>query len=232
MNYKISPISENALTIEFGHEISVELNEKVIQLADFIEKNKFAGLIELVPAYSSLTVFYDLIIVRKNYQDFPNAFSAVRVWAEKALKNLPRVKKTKPRLIKIEVNYSEEMAPDLEFVATRAKLTKDEVIKIHTGQTYRVFMIGFLPAFAYLGEVDERIATPRHETPRTKVKKGSVGIAGKQTGIYPLESPGGWQIIGHTQVEMFQPEGGEISLLKTGDLVEFYDLNKNLKSKI
>jgi inhibitor of KinA len=232
VSYKIFSISENALTIDFGNRISLELNEKVIQLADFIEENKFAGLVELVPAYSSLTVFYDLMTVRKDFSGFPNAFLAVQNLVEKSLKNLSKVKKNEPRLVKIPVNYSDEFAPDLEFVANRAGLSKDEVVKIHHSAIYRVFMIGFLPAFAYLGEVDERIATPRRQTPRTKIAKGSVGIAGKQTGIYPLESPGGWQIIGKTDLEMFQPENDEISLLKTGDLVNFYDINSNRKSHI
>lgn len=224
MNYKISPLSENALTIDFGNEISVELNEKVIQLAEFIEKHRFAGFIELVPAYSSLTVFYDLITVRKNPNIFPSAFSAVKELVENALNHLQKAEKREPRRIKIPVNYTQEFALDLEFVANKARLTKDEVINLHTSKTYRVFMIGFLPAFAYLGEVDERIATPRRQSPRTRVEKGSVGIAGKQTGIYPLESPGGWQIIGKTNLEMFQPERENISLLKTGDLVQFYDV--------
>lgn len=219
------PLCENAATIDFGNEISVELNEKVIRLADFIEKNRFRGFVELVPAYSSLTVFYDLIEVRKKYDDFPDSFSFVKNFIEKALKNVGNVEKTEPRLIKIPVDYSREFAIDLEFVACNAKLSEAEVIEIHTAQTYRVFMIGFLPAFAYLGEVDSRIAAPRKQTPRTKIQKGSVGIAGKQSGIYPLESPGGWQIIGKTGLEMFQPENTEFSLLKTGDSVQFYDVN-------
>lgn len=218
-------MSENALTIDFGNEISVELNEKVIELAEIIEKKNFIGFIEAVPAYSSLTIFFDLMTVRKTFAEFPNAFSAVKNQIENAVKNLSKSKKKKPRLVKIPVNYSAEFAPDLEFVARSTNLTKEEVIKIHTGKIYRVFMVGFLPAFAYMGEVDERIATPRKQTPRTRIEKGSVGIAGRQTGIYPLESPGGWQIIGKTDLEMFQPKSKEISLLKTGDLVQFYDLN-------
>lgn len=225
MSYKIFPLCENAATIDFGNEISVELNENVIRLADFIAKNPFRGFIELVPAYASLTVFYDLIEVRKNYRDFPDSFSFVKIFIENALRNSGKSRKSEPRLIKIPVDYSEEFAPDLEFVADFAKLSVEEIIKIHTAQTYRVFMIGFLPAFAYMGEVDARIAAPRKRTPRLKIEKGSVGIAGKQTGIYPLESPGGWQIIGKTDLEMFQTENNEISLLKTGDSVQFYNVN-------
>lgn len=232
MNYKISPLSENAVTIDFGNIISVELNEKVIELAEIIEKNNFLGYIETVPAYSSITIFFDLITVKKNCGEFTNAFSYVELFLEKLLKSLPKSRFSLNRLIQIPVNYSADFSPDLEFVANNASLSKEEVIKIHTSKIYQVFMIGFLPAFAYLGEIDERIATPRKQTPRTKIRKGSVGIAGKQTGIYPLESPGGWQIIGKTDLEMFQPNSKEISLLKTGDFVEFYNVNVNLKSKI
>ncbi|MEK7723620.1 MAG: 5-oxoprolinase subunit PxpB [Acidobacteriota bacterium] len=226
MQYKIFSLSENALTIDFGNEISVDFNEKVIQLDEIIKKNNFAGFIETVPAYSSLTIFFDLIAVRKSFSQFPNALSAVKNHIEISLQNLKQSKKNKARLIKIPVDYSAEFAPDLEFVAINANISTKEVIKIHTSQTYRVFMIGFLPAFAYMGEIDERIAAPRKETPRTNIAKGSVGIAGKQTGIYPLESPGGWQIIGKTDLEIFQPKSKEISLLKTGDLVKFYDINQ------
>lgn len=225
MRYRIFPISEKAVTIDFGNEISVELNEKVIQLAEAIEKNNFIGFIELVPAYSSLTIFYNLFTVKKNYSQFETAFAFVESFLKTSLKSLQTVDFDNPTPIKIPVDYSDEFALDLDFVAQNANLTKAEVIKIHTLQVYRVFMVGFLPAFAYMGEVDERIATPRKTNPRTKIEKGSVGIAGKQTGIYPLESPGGWQIIGKTNLELFRPESSEISFLKTGDYVQFYDIN-------
>lgn len=229
MNYKIFPLSENAVTIEFGNEISVEMNEKVISLAEVFKKNSFKGFIETVPAYSSLTVFFDLNKVRKNHQTHPTAFDFVKSFLEKSVKSLYSVTLEIQKPIRIPVDYSEQFAPDLEIVAENANLTKEEVIKIHTNKIYRVFMIGFLPAFAYMGEVDERIAAPRKQTPRTKVEKGSVGIAGKQTGIYPFDSPGGWQIIGKTNLEMFQPHSDQISLLKTGDLVSFYDINPTSK---
>lgn len=226
MNFRIFPLSENAVTIDFGNRISTEINEKVIQLADLIEKNKFDGFIEIVPAYSSLTIFFDVSLVRRNCTKFPNAFSFVKNLIESGLKKVEKLKIKSRKPIKIPVDYSLEFAPDLEFVAQYANLSQEEVVKIHTSKIYRVFMIGFLPAFAYMGEVDERIAAPRRENPRTKIEKGSVGIAGKQTGIYPLESPGGWQIIGKTGLDLFIPNKEEISLLKTGDLVEFYDINK------
>lgn len=212
------------MTIDFGNLISVELNTKVIELAKFIEQNRFKGFIETVPAYSSLTIFFDLLTVNKNYNDFPTALSFIKDYLEKCLNSLLKTTFNVNVIKQIAVDYREKFAPDLQFVADNANLSKNEVIKIHTSQLYRVFMIGFLPAFAYMGMVDERIATPRRETPRTKIEKGSVGIAGQQTGIYPLESPGGWQIIGKTELELFQPKNKEISYLKTGDLVEFYNI--------
>ena len=125
------------------------------------------------------------------------------------------------RMVKIPVHFDAESSLDLNFVAEHSGVTPTEVIEIFTSQTYRVFMLGFLPGFTYMGEVDKRIATSRKETPRTLVPKGSVGIAGKQTGIYSLESPGGWQIIGRTDVEMFTPDTKPPSLLRPGDDVRF-----------
>jgi inhibitor of KinA len=227
VNYKIFPVGENALTIDFGNIISAELNDLVLSLADYINKNLFPGFIETVPAYSSLTVFYDLIQVRLNYPNFSTAYSAVENYVELALENLEKNSKFESRVIEIPVCYDgEEFAPDLRFVAENAQLTTQEVIKIHTSKTYRVYMLGFLPAFAYMGEVNERIAAPRRQTPRTKIAAGSVGIAGKQTGIYPLESPGGWQIIGATPLKMFQPLENKVSYLQTGDSVSFYQISK------
>ena len=232
MKYKIFPISENALTIDFGNVISINFNDKVLQLADFIQQNRFEGFIELVPAYSSLTIFYDLVTVRKSFGQFPTAFSAVKTFVESSLQNLPESRICNSRLIKIPVCYDEQFSIDLEFVAKTVKLSKEEVIKIHTSKAYRVFMIGFLPAFAYLGEIDTKISIPRKTSPRTNIEKGSVGLAGKQTGIYPLDSPGGWQIIGKTPFGMFQPEKDKISFLQTGDSVQFYPISLREFSRI
>jgi inhibitor of KinA len=220
---KIFSLGENALTIDFGNEISLELNNKVLSLADFLARNNFAGFIEFVPAYSSLTVFYDVFTVRKNFPNFATAFEAVKSFLENALENLSEIEKSAPRVVKIPVCFAENFALDLEFVAAETDLTRDEVVRIFLAQTYRVFMLGFLPGFAYMGEVDERLATPRKLAPRLKVPRGSVGIAGRQTGIYPFESPSGWQIIGHTGLEFFTPHAENPTALQAGDLVEFYE---------
>jgi inhibitor of KinA len=225
MSYKIFSLGDSALTIDFGNEISVGLNNRVLKLAQIFDKNSFEGLVEIVPAYSSLTVFYDVFKVRKNFPEFLTAFAAVESFVENALENSDALQKAESRLIEIPLCFDREFAPDLDFVATENNLAKQEVIEIFLGEMYRVFMLGFLPGFAYMGEVDRRIATPRKTSPRLKVPKGSIGIAGKQTGIYPLASPGGWQIIGRTDIELFIPNGEKPTFLQAGDLVKFYSQN-------
>ncbi|HEY0657016.1 MAG TPA: 5-oxoprolinase subunit PxpB [Pyrinomonadaceae bacterium] len=222
---RIFPLGESALTIEFSNEISPETNDKVINLAKYFDKNKFPGFIEIFPAFSSLTVFYEVYTVRQNFPEFPTAFDCVKNLAENALRNFTELTKEKSRVIKIPVCFDKRFALDLDFVAETNRLKKDEVIEIFTAQTFRVYMLGFLPGFAYLGEVDARIATPRKAAPRLKIPKGSVGIAGRQTGIYPLESPGGWQIIGATDVELFTPYSKNPTFLRAGDLIRFHSVN-------
>jgi inhibitor of KinA len=218
---KIIPLGDNALTIDFGNIISAELNDKALQLQAYINKNTFAGMIETVAAYSSLTIFYDVATVKTHCELSTTSFEFVKTFVESAINNV-EVSIDKPtRLIKIPLIVNLHDSPDLEFVAQHANLTNTQVIKLFTQQTYRVFMLGFLPAFAYMGEVDAKIAVPRKESPRLKVPKGSVGIAGQQTGIYPFDSPGGWQIIGKTNVEMFTPNAKTPSYLKPGDIVQF-----------
>ena len=223
---KIFPLGDNALTIEFGNEISPELNDRAVRMSQYFEQNRFDGLIETVPAYCSVSIFYDVFTVRKTFSEFQTAFEAVQKLAEDALQNLAETENNEPRLIEIPVNFSGKNALDLEFVASQNHLTRQQVIKIFTAKTYRVFMLGFLPAFAYMGEVDEKIAAPRRPTPRLIVPAGSVGIAGRQTGIYPFDSPGGWQIIGKADFELFMPNAENPCALQAGDLVNFYASNK------
>ncbi len=222
MKYKIFPIGDNALTIEFGREISAEHNNLVLKLAAYFEQNAFQGFVELIPAYASLTCFYDVLIVRKNFSNFATAFDAFKNFAENALQNLDDFEETKPRLIEIPICFDKESALDLDSVAAMNNLNAKQVTEIFLQETYRVYMLGFLPGFAYMGEVNGQIAAPRKNSPRLKVPKGSVGIAGRQTGIYSLASPGGWQIIGKTNVELFTPERAAPTFLNAGDLVRFY----------
>ncbi len=225
---RIFPLGDSALTVEFGNVISTALNKKAIALANIFEQARFPGFIESVPAYASTTVFYDLIAVRRNFPDFPTAFEAVKDIASKAVSELADDTEETSRTIEIPMHFDDASALDLTFVAKMSRLSPDEVVEIFMCRIYRVFMIGFLPGFSYMGEVDERIVVLRKESPRLLVPKGSVGIAGKQTGIYSLASPGGWQIIGRTALEMFTPGQKTPSLLRAGDLVRFVKADHQL----
>lgn len=223
MTWKIFSLGDNALTVEFGTEISPALNHRALRLADCLQQTLPAGLIEIVPAYASVTCFYDVVIVRKNYPQFPTAFDAVKKIVENALSKSRDTIENASRLMPIPVSFDDEFALDLKYTARVNNLSTTQVIEIFLAKTYRVYMLGFLPGFSYMGEVDERIATARKDAPRLRVPKGSVGIAGRQTGIYSLESPGGWQIIGRTNVELFTPNADQPTFLQAGDTVKFYE---------
>ncbi|MEQ1924018.1 MAG: 5-oxoprolinase subunit PxpB [Pyrinomonadaceae bacterium] len=218
---RIFPLGDSALTVEFGNVISEELNQKAIAFAAYFDLNKFPGYIESVPAYASATLFYDPVAVRANSPNFQTAFDAVKDMAGSALKVTKADAAVAARYIEIPVVFNAETSLDLDLVAKTNNISPDDVIEIFLSKTYRVYMLGFLPGFSYMGEVDVRIATPRRDAPRTLVPKGSVGIAGSQTGIYSLESPGGWQIIGRTDVDMFSPNAPEPCYLRPGDEVRF-----------
>jgi inhibitor of KinA len=223
---RIFPLGDSAITVDFGNQISEQTNDLVLSLAKSFEENRFAGFIETVPAYSSLTIFYDVFKFRKNNRNFETAFDFVCAEIERALLETTEKERIGERLVEIPVCFDSEFAPDLNFVAAEKNLLPEEVIEIFLSETYRVFMLGFLPGFAYLGEVAETIATPRKQTPRLQVAAGSVGIAGRQTGIYSLCSPGGWQIIGRTPLAMFDPENQPPTRLQAGDKVRFYRIAK------
>jgi inhibitor of KinA len=217
VRHRITSLSETAVLVEFGREISVELNDRVLGFADLINAEPFPGFVEVVPAYASAAVYFDPTVGRSAGNDSPLAsvtrdIEALLSRAEEL--TLPR----ESRVIDIPVVFDGE---DLNWIAETKGLSSSDVVDIFISNTYRVFMLGFLPGFAYMGEVDERIAASRRASPRTSVPKGSVGIAGRQTGIDPLESPGGWQLIGRTSVEMFTPDAAEPCLLRPGDEVRF-----------
>jgi inhibitor of KinA len=218
---RIFPLGDNAITVEFGNEISLDLNRMAISLSEHFESDPFPGFIETVPAYSSATIFFDPIQVRQALSQDNCTFHFIRKLAEQAAAKLTGVSEKESELVEIPVFFDSESSLDLGDVGEFSGLNPDEIISIFLAGRYRVYMIGFLPGFAYMGEVDDRIAIARKPTPRTKVPAGSVGIAGKQTGIYPLESPGGWQIIGRTDMKMFDPGSDPSCPLRPGDLVKF-----------
>lgn len=217
----IIPLHERALLVSFGHTIDVTVNKQVQALDEALHAAPFPGFIETVPAYSSLTIFYSPVEVLRQMST-PTAYAFVVNVVQEKLKQQTLTSNdnhaiTRPPII-IPVLYN---GPDLEEVARQHQLSVDEVIQLHTGKSYRVFMLGFMPGFPYLGLVDDRIATPRRSTPRTNVLAGSVGIAGSQTGIYPHDSPGGWNLIGQTPLRLFRPGADVPALLQPGDEVFF-----------
>ena len=225
--YRIFPLGDAALTIDFGNVINASLNKKVLSLFSLLRKNPLPGMVEVVPAYSSLTVYYDLVALRKKISTEPVAYDYMKRQLEKTISTIDEEIDSPPsRLLKIPVCYDLVFASGIKELAMTKHLTIDEIICIHTSQTYRVYMLGFLPGFAYMGEVDERISMPRKTQPEN-VAAGSVGIAGKQTGIYPLASPGGWCIIGRTPLKLFDETGEGKTLFIAGDTVQFISISKD-----
>lgn len=219
--FRIFPLGDSAVTIEFGNKISADINDKVIALSQYFEAHPFPGFVESVPAFVSTTIHYDLVQVKRAFPSHATAFDVVADQISRTVDSLQDKVEVAPRRITIPVDFSSSAALDLDELTEKTGLGRDQFLDIFLSREYRVYMLGFLPGFSYMGEVDERIASPRKQTPRTEVPKGSVGIAGRQTGIYSLASPGGWQIIGRTDVEMFTPQADSPTLLWAGDLVKF-----------
>lgn len=224
--YRIFPLGDAAIIIDFGNCIDISVNKEVIERFKQLLQHPVAGMIEAVPAYSSLTIYYDVFVVRKKALAGQTAFESIRQQLEEKLQQPVLQTEKQERLIKIPVCYEAEFAMDILQVAAINNITVEDVIHLHTSRIYKVYMLGFLPGFTYMGEVDERITTPRKPQP-VDIVAGSVGIAGKQTGIYPLRSPGGWQIIGRTPVKLFDAEKEESTLLRAGDTVQFYSITKD-----
>lgn len=225
-DYKIFSLGENAVTIELANEISEQLNDRVLSIESYFRANAFPGMIEIVSAYSSLTIFFDVYQVKRSFPGSESAFGVVRELASNAVQNTSDKEYDDFRTIEIPVCFNDEYGLDLRTIAESRGLAPEGVIEIFSGRTYRVYMLGFLPGFAYMGEVDERIATPRKSKPRVRVPKGSVGIAGTQTGIYPFDLPGGWQIIGRSSIDLFTPENDTPSYFRVGDRVKFLKVEK------
>ncbi|MEP7256066.1 MAG: 5-oxoprolinase subunit PxpB [Ferruginibacter sp.] len=220
----MSPLNETALLVSFDNIIDTTINEKIIALQQSFANNFFAGFEETVPAYSSLAVFYDAVAIKKYNPAINSAFDFVKEHTEQLIARLDdSVIQNDKTIITVPVYYNGD---DLDEVVKQHGITVAELIRIHSEKIYRVFMIGFLPGFAYMGKLDERIATPRKPSPRAQVPAGSVGIAGFQTGIYPFSSPGGWQLIGQTPVKIFDNEKINPCLFKAGDNVKFISISK------
>jgi len=219
---QITPLGDNALVLELGNVIDEPTHRRVQAAWRALAAPPLPAVNELVPAYTSVTVFYDpWAAVQAGAPE-----QGITDWlAEKLrerLKNPPKTEKTKPRVVEIPVCYGGEFGPDLGRVAAQARLTPEEVIKRHSKAEYLVHLIGFAPGFPYLGGLPKELHTPRHAKPRMSVPPGSVGIGGEQTGIYPLATPGGWNLIGRTPRRIFRPEQNPPVLLAAGDRVKFF----------
>jgi len=222
--YRIFPLGDSAATIDLEKGVDEAANRLIIGWFNQLQQDPLPGMTELIPAYSSLTVYYDILAVKKKAKPGQTAFDLIKEQLEERLTEIIPHNSVNERLIRIPVCYEHEFAPDLHYLASEKNIKVEEVIKIHSNKEYKVYMLGFLPGFSYMGEVDELIAMPRKPQPHP-VEAGGVGIAGKQTGIYPLNSPGGWQIIGRTPLRLFDPHSEEPTLLKDGDRVQFYPIN-------
>ncbi len=209
---EVSPLGDSAVLVSFGDVIDDVVYQDVTRLAHQCEQHPFPGYVELVPAYSSLTIVYNPATID---------FDSVRAYILDLWQRSEDVSHNVGEPVVIPVCYGGEFGPDLEYVARYHGLTPSEVVELHTSGVYVVYMIGFTPGFPYLGGLSERLATPRRTEPRVVVPAGSVGIAGQQTGIYSFATPGGWQIIGRTPYRMFNPEARPPTLLHPGQQVRF-----------
>ena len=222
--YQLYPLGDTAIVLLFGEEIEETVFTRIRAVAAYLDQHPFPGMIEYVPAYTTITIYYDpwLISERGKYDPYAMAIAHV----QELLPLAEKVKKQKVRLMEIPVCYGGAYGPDLDFVANHNKLSPKQVIRLHTGSDYTVHMIGFAPGFPYLGGLHKKIAAPRKDTPQAVIPAGSVGIAGNQTGIYPIQTPGGWQLIGQTPLELFNPNKESPSLLRAGDLVRFVPISE------
>ncbi|PAF34073.1 allophanate hydrolase [Terribacillus saccharophilus] len=219
MKLTYHPLGDTGIQLVFGQTISEETNQKIRIFAELLKAEQIEGIIEWVPAYTTLSIFYRPDKIR---------YQALQEQLERLYENIQGgVAEAASLVYEIPTYYGGETGSDLNFVAKHSGLSVDEVIRIHSSKDYLIYMMGFVPGFPYLGGMSEKIATPRRSDPRPKIAAGSVGIAGSQTGVYPLETPGGWQLIGQTPVKLYDPEREQPILLTSGHYLRFVPISKN-----
>ncbi len=216
-NCSIKPVGASGLLVCFGTVVEEACNATVMALAATLAEKPIAGMGETVPSFASLLVTFNPLIT-----DYDTAKTAV----EQAIHTMGTVAAATGKIVEIPVCYGGTYGEDLPFIAQNAGMSEAQVIALHSAAPYRIYMLGFLPGFPYLGGLDERLHTPRLANPRTKIPAGSVGIGGQQTGIYPMASPGGWQLLGRTPLRLFAPEqGGKLPYL-AGDSIRFVPIDE------
>ena len=212
------PLGDSALLVQLGDKIDSAINQRIHALNALLQTKSIAGIIETVPAYCTLLIHYDPLILTLNQ---------ITSWVRDNLTQVDDSLNRKPRQLEVPTRYGGVAGPDLETVAFSKGISIADVIRIHSEHEYIVYMMGFTPGFPYLGTLDERLIMPRLETPRTLVRAGTVAIAGSQTGIYPLDSPGGWHLIGWTSLTLFDPTSNSPFLIAPGDTVKFIPLESD-----
>jgi len=230
MGIEILPFGEAAILVEFGQGIRPETHDKVQALTQYLDCHAIPAMIEYVSAYSSVTIFYDPIKFRKSLINREEGhqqtcYEMLAAMLKEIVSKLATDVTHAARIVEIPVCYGGDFGPDLDYVAQHNKLSREKVIEIHTSGKYLVYMIGFAPGFPYLGGLSELISTPRRQSPRLSIPAGSVGIAGMQTGVYPIETPGGWQLIGSTPLQLFRLQDNPPSLLRAGDMIRFVPIS-------
>ena len=210
-------VGDRGVIVEYGDEISPEINIKVRTMAMAIAEEKPVGIVEVIPTYRSLLIVYDPLAT-----DLKSLEDALQFMEGR----LDQLEIPRPRTVEIPVSYGGDLGPDIEFVAQAHNLTVEDVIRIHSGAVYQIYMIGFTPGFPFLGGLPPELHTPRLETPRPLVPAGSVGIANNQTGVYPIDSPGGWRLIGRTPVSLFNPSKENPFLYRAGDMIKFVRISE------
>ena len=209
---------DSSLCAEFGNEISKEINAQIRAFNILLKESGIAGIVETIPTYRSLLIQYDPGVI---------SYKSLEGKLKKLLARLDSVEIPPSEVLEVPVLYGgEEMGPDLKFVAENAKMSEEEVIKLHSEPEYLIYMLGFTPGFTYLGGLNDAIETPRLKTPRVKIPAGSVGIAGKQTGVYPIDSPGGWQLIGRTPLKMYDADREKPILPEAGQYIKFVPIDR------
>ena len=221
-SYSLFPLGDSALLIDFGNVIDEDINNEVLRIFYQLRSVHSPYILDVVPAYSSLAVYYDVAAL---HGEGRSAFEMMIVEVSNILSSEQAIAERKPAFFEIPVCYSKKFGIDIQELSRRKHVTPEEIIKIHTSKIYRVYMLGFLPGFTYMGEVDERISIERKPVP-INLFGGAVGIAGRQTGIYPFESLGGWQIIGRTPIKVFRKEEQHPVMFYPGDEIKFYSISE------
>lgn len=216
-NIKILTAGDASILVEFGKEINPEINRKIAATVQLMREQHIEGVVDVIPSFCALLINYDPRVI---------GYEEIKGRIRDLLKVEIKAGAERKKIFEIPVCYGGDFGPDIQTIAEHAGLTEAEVIDIHSSRDYLIYMLGFLPGFCYLGGLDERIFTPRLASPRIKIDAGSVGIGGSQTGIYPLDSPGGWQLMGKTPVKTYDPDREIPILVEAGDYIRFVPIDE------